>query len=1300
MATADFNTDLIITGVIDGPLSGGVPKAIELFALNDIADLSVYGVGSANNGGGSDGEEFTFSDGSATAGEYIYVASEAPGFTSFFGFSPDFTGSAANINGDDAIELFFNGTVVDTFGEIDVDGTGQPWEYLDGWTYRESGTGPDGETFVLDNWTFSGPNALDGETTNATAATPFPIASFDGNGGGTPSIVINEVDADTPGSDAAEFVELFDGGVGNTSLDGLSVVFFNGSDDASYEAFDLDGFSTNADGFFVLGNPGVANVDLVFEPGGSGALQNGADAVALYQADATDFPNDTPVTTTDLIDAIVYDTSDADDAGLLTGLGQDSQFNENANGSSDTESNSRVPDGTGTFVAQAPTPGALNEPPVMVLEVPIFDIQGDGDDFTDEFYASPFVGQQVTTEGVVTALAPFGAGDNDAGFFIQDASGDGNDDTSDGIFVFTGSSPITVEVGDSIEVVGTVAESFGFTRIESVLDIEVVGTGSIDPIVLGVDRIAPTEIVDDAGSTDYDVTRDGRDFYESLEGMLVTLPDAVAVSLTRTFSSGSVGEFYAIADGTGATGANARGGITIAADDSADNPIGADLNPERLQIDNDLATNSFVEAVEVGDSFGDITGPINFAFNDYAISPLAPVAIETPSNNELETTDLVGTDDQLTIATFNVLNLDPGDPDSKFTDLGSQIANNLQAPDIIALQEVQDNNGPTNNGVTAADQTLEELVDAIAAAGGPTYDFVDNEFFFDGQVGGQPGANIRVAFLYNSDRVNLIPDSVGAINEAGEFVQDPTTFFGTRVPLVADFDFNGEDVTVVGNHFSSKGGSDPLFGEDQPPENGSLDERNAQAGAVNDFVASELAADPDANIVALGDFNEFQFFEPLEILEQNLANLTETLPETERYTFNFEGNSQALDHVLVTADLAANAEYDAVHVNTEFAGAPSDHDPAVARFTLESANQAPIAVDDTAEIDLDRQTAVTIDVLANDSDPDGDDLSVDAFDAEATLGVVTDNGDGTFDYDTNGQFAFLAAGESATDAFAYTITDGEAFDTADVTITVFGPENLTNSGTAFSFSQGTNGGANTFGFDGDSFFISGQGVSGRPRFQDFDNLLRAAAGVFDGVIERTGNINDQALPGGNGPNNIRVNDNDEVIISGRGIGGTYRIQFVGASEAETFRDFVDTILGEIDANNAVATDPTDFRFDAGDARLFFDEVNDEFGFTTDGGATQTRFDNLEEFVEGIAIDVFGGEQLRDGNFNAARIAGGQIPNGIRVTGGDDVVISGRSVGGRFQFGFADAGVAGDFVSAASTLFGNVDEANAIAFGDA
>jgi hypothetical protein len=116
-----------------------------------------------------------------------------------------------------------------------------------------------------------------------------------------------------------------------------------------------------------------------------------------------------------------------------------------------------------------------------------------------------------------------------------------------------------------------------------------------------------------------------------------------------------------------------------------------------------------------------------------------------------------------------------------------------------------------------------------------------------------------------------------------------------------------------------------------------LDERQAQANAVQGFVTETFNADPDANLIVLGDFNEFEFVSPLEILEQDLTNLTETLPEDERYSFIFQGNSQSLDHILVSDSLDEDAEFDIVHVNTEFAETDqraSDHDPLIVGLDL------------------------------------------------------------------------------------------------------------------------------------------------------------------------------------------------------------------------------------------------------------------------------------------------------------------------------------------------------------------------------
>ena len=170
--------DLLISGVMDGPLTGGVPKVVEIYVINNVADLSACGVGSANNGGGTDGQEFTFPAVGASAGTFLYIATETTGFNNFFGFAPDFTSSAVGVNGDDAVELFCDGTVADVFGDIDTDGSGTGWDYLDGWAYRVNDTGPDGSTFTIANWSFSGVNALDTETSNATAATPFPLGTY------------------------------------------------------------------------------------------------------------------------------------------------------------------------------------------------------------------------------------------------------------------------------------------------------------------------------------------------------------------------------------------------------------------------------------------------------------------------------------------------------------------------------------------------------------------------------------------------------------------------------------------------------------------------------------------------------------------------------------------------------------------------------------------------------------------------------------------------------------------------------------------------------------------------------------------------------------------------------------------------------------------------------------------------------------------------------------------------------------------------------------------------------------------
>lgn len=259
-------SDIVISGVVDGPLPGGYPKAVELYVVNDIDDLSTYGVGSANNGGGSDGEEFTFPAVAAVAGSHIYVANDIDGFTEFFGFAPDYDSGALAVNGDDAIELFQDGNVIDTFGLIDVDGSGTEWDYLDGWAYRNSGQTANGGTFDSANWTYSGVDALDGEATNAGAATPFPLATFTTEGGVVvppppppPEIVLGACATEATlistiqGSEGAS-AEVGNGHIVEAVITGTRAGGFF----IQEEAADSDGDDTTSEGIFVEGSTEIA----------------------------------------------------------------------------------------------------------------------------------------------------------------------------------------------------------------------------------------------------------------------------------------------------------------------------------------------------------------------------------------------------------------------------------------------------------------------------------------------------------------------------------------------------------------------------------------------------------------------------------------------------------------------------------------------------------------------------------------------------------------------------------------------------------------------------------------------------------------------------------------------------------------------------------------------------------------------------------------------------------------------------------------------------------------------------------
>jgi len=786
------------------------------------------------------------------------------------------------------------------------------------------------------------PEASTTSTTSATWAGfldnfdgPGPTLTIEAVGGDgaaetASNVCISEFHYDNEGTDVGEFVEL--AGDPGAALDGWTLQLYNGT---SSQRAPYDTITFNASDALT---PDSAGVGVFVERFPSNGIQNGApDGLALADPAGN------------VIQFLSYEGSFEAASGLAAGL---TSTDIGVAESSSTPAGFSLQRIDGMFVGPAAeTPGETAPGAAecsAVVDARIYDIQGAG-------HSSPLAGAQVRTSGVVTQVGEFDAvgRSDEAGFYLQDAAGDGDIATSDGIFVI---SSAAVAVGDEVQVIGTVEESgfsreLTYTRINA-SEVTTLSAGNAlpAPIVIGASgRSVPTEVIEDDDFTSFDPTTDGADFFESLEGMLVEIENPLAISGTNRF-----GELFVVSDfGASASGISTRGTLNISPDD---------FNPERIQLDPGRETSDpafeALPFVDVGALLDNVIGTVGYDFGNFQVQPVQAVTFTAGTLNP-QTASIVGTEDQLSIASYNVLNLDPNEADGdtdladgRFAAIAEQIVSDLATPDVLALQEIQDNSGSVDDGVVAADLTLQTLVDAIVAAGGPDYAFIDNTFITNNNSGGQPGANIRTAFLYNAERVELVPGSVRTVDGLAAFA-------GARLPLIASFEFNGETVTVINNHFSSKGGSAPIFGTEQPFEgrqeevavNGSLDERQAQSAEVQNLVTSLVTADSEAKLVVLGDLNEFEFVSPVAGLESvGLTNLTNSLPENERYSFIFQGNSQSLDHILVSDALLASASFEVVHANVEFAETPSrasDHDPLIVGLQIE----APIA-DPTLDLEL------------------------------------------------------------------------------------------------------------------------------------------------------------------------------------------------------------------------------------------------------------------------------------------------------------------------------------------------------------
>ncbi|MGW9133626.1 endonuclease/exonuclease/phosphatase family protein [Streptomyces sp. NPDC055681] len=576
-------------------------------------------------------------------------------------------------------------------------------------------------------------------------------------------------------------------------------------------------------------------------------------------------------------------------------------------------------------------PGNPTEPGT----VRVHDIQG-------TTRVSPLDGQSVTgVPGIVTGVRTSGS----RGFWIQDATPDADPRTGEGVFVFTGSAAPAVAVGDSVLVSGKVDEYYPSATTQSITEITaprvtVLSSGNALPASVVLDAASvPDAYVPsaDGGSIDalaLDPATYALDLYESLEGTRVKIAD------TRV---------------TGATTAYHEVWVTIKPNENPTRRGGTlyasytDQNTGRIKVMS-LDTTHPVPVANVGDVLsGTTTGVLDYdSFGGYN---LQATELGTLTDHHLRrevTRKQKG--NELAVATYNVENLDALDEQGKFDTLAAGVAVNLSSPDIVSLEEIQDDNGAVNDGTVGSDATLKRFTDAIVAAGGPQYAwrYIAPE---NGKDGGEPGGNIRTVFLFNPERVDFVDrpggDATTAVTAVktkngltlsaspGRIAPTRDAWDDSRKPLVGEFRFHGKPVFVIGNHFASKGGDQPLHGRYQEPTRSSETKRVKQATEVNTFVKSLLAVDKSAQVITLGDLNDFAFSPTMAALTdgRTLNPLITTLPKNEQYSYVYEGNSQTLDHILTSPGVRC-FDYDVVHINAEFADQASDHDPQIVRVDV------------------------------------------------------------------------------------------------------------------------------------------------------------------------------------------------------------------------------------------------------------------------------------------------------------------------------------------------------------------------------
>jgi predicted extracellular nuclease len=622
--------------------------------------------------------------------------------------------------------------------------------------------------------------------------------------------------------------------------------------------------------------------------------------------------------------------------------------------------------------------------------------------------SSPIVGQTVTIEAVVVGDYQQGNGtDGDlSGFFVQeqDADTDNNLTTSEGLFIFDGSSPaVDVNVGDVVEVTGEVTEFFGLTQLSNVT----VSIQASDSLPTPATVNFPVTAVEDL---------------EAYEGMQITIPDTLFV--TEYFNLDRFGEVVLSSNSSsnqpGTDGRLDQYTQFNQPSVSGFNAYQADIEKRRIVLDdgqtvqnpdpiihgrdgNPLSANNTLRG---GDTVNNLSGILSFGFGDYRIQPTDPVDFQA-TNPRPATPDDVGGD--LSVVSFNVLNffttldvagnpgsgpnnLDPRGADSQaeFDRQLDKLVTTLEIidGDIVGLVELENEFNGDQNG--DGEFAIDVLVDALNAEVGPgTYDYVNPGVPFV-----DTGDAISVGVIYKSDRVQIAPGTtveiltdsdLPALGLSGPIFDGVST---NRAPIAVSFEeiSTGEVFTVSVNHFKSKGGSgsgdDADIGDGQGNFNGT---RLRGAEALDAWLDSDPTGSGDSDILIIGDLNAYAQEDPITFLEaEGYTDLAEEFIGDNAYSFVFDGQFGTLDYALANSSLSdqitgatewhVNAdEPDALDYNLDFGRDPSlfngdqpyrnsDHDPLIVGLDLSSVSGATDSPDNITGTSGDD----TIDALAGD----------------------------------------------------------------------------------------------------------------------------------------------------------------------------------------------------------------------------------------------------------------------------------------------------------------------------------------------